>query len=595
MRTKKTKKINSGVLLLSILILASSLLSSCAIYVEAAQEEERQIVEIAPVPDINSLPLMNDRSIHDMEADPASIIYLYLTVMPGAASDYADFTWERINQTINRFGVVNPTIRANALLQQGDENGPVYGMFGYGLVMPNATVSVRGQSSTRYAYQKSYRVLLFDEAEAFRGTRNVALNNHSFDATRIRNKLAWDLLRELPGIVVARTQFVHLFVKDLTAYPPHATFVDYGLFTHVEIMNRAFLRNHGLCPDGHLYKIRHFNFNEYDALRLQTDPYFDHDSFDLIISPRARTNDHQKLLDFLAVINDYSIDIEYILENYIDLESYTTWMAFNLLFGNYDFINQNYFIYSPLNSTRWYFFHWDMDMVFWNPEVLDRLLSPRGLSILWEVVLHRRAFKSDTFLNALIERMDLIMEIVTPEKVEELMALYYPVVAPFFLRPPDNRQYVFSDGTPDKSYFYADWNSFAHRLEIYKEFFLSSLNYPQPFFVGEPEIMEDGRILFSWEAAFHFNNERMFYDFTLANDIFFEDIIVEQNNLIPTMALLDISLPPGNYYFKISVRDTQGNETDAYLRTVDPLDRRNFLFGVSFFEITEDGELIYRP
>ena len=49
--------------------------------------------------------------------------------------------------------------QAAALLQVGDEDGPQQGAVGYGETAPNATVQVRGQTSSEYA-QKNYKIEL---------------------------------------------------------------------------------------------------------------------------------------------------------------------------------------------------------------------------------------------------------------------------------------------------------------------------------------------------------------------------------------------------------------------------------------------------
>lgn len=56
-----------------------------------------------------------------------------------------------------------------------------------------------------------------------------------------------------------RTQFVHLYVKDLSAGGSSSSYEDYGLYTHVEQPNKQFLRSHMLDPNGQLYKVNFLN------------------------------------------------------------------------------------------------------------------------------------------------------------------------------------------------------------------------------------------------------------------------------------------------------------------------------------------------
>lgn len=59
-----------------------------------------------------------------------------------------------------------------------------------------------------------------------------------FEGLRFRNKLAYDLMKDIPQMISARTQFVHLYVKDETE-GGSGVFEDYGLFTQVEQMNKT--------------------------------------------------------------------------------------------------------------------------------------------------------------------------------------------------------------------------------------------------------------------------------------------------------------------------------------------------------------------
>lgn len=108
----------------------------------------------------------------------------------------------------------------------------------------------------------------------WRGQRTIAAaTSHVYDSTRFRNKLSYDLLKTIPGAFSARTQFVHLYVRDLTEGNAEAAFEDYGLYTQVEQINKTYLRNHGLDENGQLYKANMFEFLRYeDAIKRNLGP-----------------------------------------------------------------------------------------------------------------------------------------------------------------------------------------------------------------------------------------------------------------------------------------------------------------------------------
>ena len=107
---------------------------------------------------------------------------------------------------------------------------------GYGETAPNATVQVRGQTSSEYA-QKNYKIELKKNKGTWRGQRTINLNKHMGEGMRFRNKLAYDLMKKIPQMLSLRTQFVHLYVKDNTDGTSDS-FADYGLYTQVEQLNK---------------------------------------------------------------------------------------------------------------------------------------------------------------------------------------------------------------------------------------------------------------------------------------------------------------------------------------------------------------------
>ena len=196
---------------------------------------------------VAAIPHLEDKKTlyeNDMED---SVVTMYLTVRRGNAGDNTDHSWADINSysayDYEAMGV--DRYQVEGLLQVGDENGPVAGELGFGESAPNATVQIRGQTSSKNP-QKNYKIRLKDEHGSWRGQQTIALNKHMTDGLRYRNKLAFDLLKEIPQLMSLRTQFVHLYVKDQTDDPANETFQDYGLYTQVEQLNKRALRSHGL-------------------------------------------------------------------------------------------------------------------------------------------------------------------------------------------------------------------------------------------------------------------------------------------------------------------------------------------------------------
>ena len=266
---------------------------------EQAATEASQEIKKADFRDIDQVHLRDKDSLYEND-DDTSVVTMYLTVSKGNSSENTDHTWEEINSysvyDYEEMGV--DRYQAAALLQIGNENGPTEGMVGYGENIPNATVQIRGQTSSRNA-QKNYKIELKKNKGTWRGQRTINLNKHMTEGMRFRNKLAYDLLKGIPQLISLRTQFVHLYVKDTTDGSADAEFEDYGLYTQVEQLNKTGLKNHGLDSNGQLYKINSFEFYRYeDVIKLQDDPSYDSAAFEKLLEIKGST-DHRKLIQML--------------------------------------------------------------------------------------------------------------------------------------------------------------------------------------------------------------------------------------------------------------------------------------------------------
>lgn len=210
---------------------------------------------------------LRDKDLIYAQQDPTEVVTMYLTVSPGNSAENTDHTWKEINTysvyDYDSMGV--DRYQVSGLLQVGDENGPVPGELGYGQVSPNCTVQIRGQTSSRNT-QKNYKISIKDNKGEWRGQTTIALNKHQTDGLRFRNKMAYDLMTGIEEMMSLRTTFVHLYVKDTTE-GGSGGFVDYGLYTQVEQLNKTALKTHGLDKNGHLYKI---NFLSSSAMKTSS-------------------------------------------------------------------------------------------------------------------------------------------------------------------------------------------------------------------------------------------------------------------------------------------------------------------------------------
>jgi spore coat protein H len=542
-------------------------------------------VVFEPLPDINNVPLQDNQELYRFD-DPTSVVYMYITVRQGNPSDNTDHTWAEVNSYSKWIGGAPSEVvvgKAEAILQIGDESGPLPGEVGYADTVPNATIQIRG-NSTSAKPTKNYKIEFFPGAGEWRGQTTLDLNKHLFDDVRARNKLAFDLLKQIPDMTSLRTQFVRLFVKDETIDPPITTFVDYGLFTQIEQPNKRFLRNHLLDPDGQLYKANYFEFFRYpEQIRLASDPLYNELAFSNILEIKG-SNDHTKLIQMLDDVNNYGIPIEQTFEKYFNADNYFTWLAFNILVGNVDTQTQNFFLYSPKNSNTWYFLPWDYDgSLYRQAKIYLYDNFEKGISNFWGVPLHNRVLKIDRYRQMLDKKVNQLKDFLTPARLAGMLQNYKKVTDAYTLQIPDvNALYAPLDEYEES------YQNIPNEIQINYDLYLESLDTPMPFFLGIPERNGDA-LIFNWGEAYDFHAQDISYHFLVARDWEFKDIVVDRTQTNVTNIQIE-PLEPGKYYWRVTATNTLGR-TQLPFDTF--LDDANHIYysGLKLFSINPDGEV----
>ena len=536
----------------------------------------------ADVPHLEDKSTLYENDVED------SVVTMYLTVRRGNKADNTDHSWSSINSysvyDYEAMGV--DRYQVEGLLQVGDESGPVAGELGFGETAPNATVQIRGQSSSKNV-QKNYKIRLKDEHGSWRGQQTIALNKHVSDGLRYRNKMAFDLLKEIPQLMSLRTQFVHLYVKDQTDDPSNKTFQDYGLYTQVEQLNKTALRAHGLDRYGQLYKVNEFEFyRDEDVIRLETDPDFDQKAFEHLLEIKG-DHDHSKLIRMLEEINDYSVKSDQLMADWLDEENIAYWMAFQILMGNSDSQNRNFYLYSPKNVDRFYILPWDFDgMLFFDEyDLKGSSLNDsweRGISNYWGNMLFRRCLQSAHFRSVLDEAIeDLRAHVLTKEHMTAMAERYAAVVKNVVYQQPD----ILKASLTEAQYDTLTENIYRNVEEAYQSY-RASLEKPMPFYIGVPEPDEEGKLRIAWDPSYDFREGTLVYHASIARNSDGTEVVASYDGAWPewTTELL----PAGQYFLKVSVCDEAGNTQDAfdYYAT-----RKGKVYGTKCFYVDADGTI----
>ena len=521
------------------------------------------------------------------QEDPQSVKTLYLTIKSGDAAENTNHTWEEINTysvyDYEKWGV--PRYQVAALLQAGDDTVPLAGELGYSETVPNATVQVRGQTSSRNQ-QKNYKIKLKRNKGSWQGQRTINLNKHQTDGLRFRNKLAYDLIRGIPQLIGLRTQFVHLYVKDENGSEPDK-FVDYGLYTQVEQLNGSGLKAHGLDSNAQLYKVNFFEFLLYeDTIKLEDDPDFDRVAFEKLLEIKG-DRDHHKLIEMLQAVNDLDRPIDQTLDTYFDRENLTYWLAFQILIGNTDTQSRNVYLYSPQNSQRWYFIPWDHDSAFFKKEYEIEKFAGKtswesGISNYWGNRLFQRALKSATFRQELDEAIQDLKGKLNPDYLSQEVAKYQETVKPYVTKEPDSTHLGLTPSQYDEVAA-----AIPKEIESNYQDYLDSLKKPMPFFIGIPEKDENGKLKVRWDAAYDLNGQKITYKVEVAKDFEFKEIIHTEEGITLPETVLDMP-EKGHYFARVTATNEAGETRHAFDYYVTEVGKH---FGVKSFFIQSNGKI----
>lgn len=577
----KIIKVKNLLFIMVLIVLLCTLLSSCDMAADTEETETTSTqINKGAASDINNVSI-SDNPLLYRDDDDTSVVTMYLTVRTGNAAESTNHTWSEVNaysifyyleKNIERYAV-------EGIIQVGDETGPLPGELGYSAITPNATVQVRGNTSS-VAAQKSYKIELDRGKGKWRDQRTIILNKHIYDPLRFRNKLSYDLLKTIPGTIGSRSQFVHLYVKDETAGSASTEFTDYGLYTQVEQMNTTYLKNHGLDDGGQLYKAEMFEFYRYeDNIKLTTAEGYNLKAFEEVMEVKGN-EDHSKLIAMLDDLNNFSMPVETVFEKYFDEENYFTWLAFHILIGNVDTASRNFYLYSPTNSSKFYFISWDNDGGWdtdFSAATAQGLIGHEyGISNYWGSVLHSRVLRSGAYRAKLDAKIGELYNLITKEKVEKLAKDYSNVVLPYVYSMPD-MMYARVKQDVYMSILAELPNVMDYNFSMYKK----SLEYPMPFFISTPEVISSGNLLVRWGSAFDFDNEEITYTIELSDTFTFENIIFSRKDVILPRAEFDM-LPDGQYFVRVSATNASGKTQAAFDHYVDRNNVKHY-GTVSFF------------
>ena len=419
----------------------------------------------------------------------------------------------------------------------------------------NAELRLRGGGS-RFAPQKSFRIKLDSKEVLWRNERYFQLNKHPFDGSRIRNKLAMDVMSTIPNLPSLRTQFVNLWIDDGNG--PE----DYGLFTHVERVNEYFLRNRGWNEDGNIYKAENFRFNKSDLSDILVDENgepLDEDRFETTLEIE-NGDDHRVLQAMLEDINDPARTFESVLDQYFDRANVLAWVATNIMVHQADAVRHNFILYNPVGTQKFYFVPWDYDetMGVWREPPGDlsndslRQRSEYGYGLAARNVFLEGYYRLPGIHDKILQTVAYLRQnIVTNELMTEKVNSHFNLVAPFQERLPDSEHNSNFNMGSTVSYI----NGPAENLESLRTRF----RIPIGPVLQDPQD-QGSTWLFSWTPAYDPTGTSGGYTYRLqiATTPTFDDntVVVDVGGISDNASLVtrnvdDTLLASGDYYARV--------------------------------------------
>jgi len=457
--------------------------------------------------------------------------------------------------------------------------------------LTNALLKQKGKS-TRKAPQKSYKVKLDSKTVLYKKQRRLQYNKHSFDLTRIRNKLSFDLFQDIPNFNSLKTEFVQLTIDG----------EDKGLYTKIESYDKEYLINRGYNEDDNLYKAQYFWFYKHPSLVLNDDGNpIDKVSFEKIIEPQ-RGKSQTKLLAMLNAIEDEERDIDSIITQYFNRDNYLTWLAVNIIMGNVDTTSQNFFLLNPIYSDTFYFLPWDYDDAWGWDAQLNQFNTPYyadwelGIARYWDSPLHRRFLSKKVNRDALDNMIDTIRNnYLTDARVNEKVATYKPLVQPFIVNAPDKDYLPYGEnGAPSE----ADWNNECDVLVNALSKNITNYNAekgkPMPFWQSFE--YKNGVMRLIWDSSIDLEGEIVTYSVKLGNDknltapLLVDEIDLEiSDEKISVTSYGEVSykytptvpfVSGQKLYLKVTSKDTSNNTQIAFDKVEDENIDNQFYHGL---------------
>lgn len=426
-------------------------------------------------------------------------------------------------------------------------------------LVSNAELRQRGATSRR-APQKSFRIKLDSSDDLWRGERRIQLVKSFWDFSRIRNKLSYDLFKDIPNLPSMRTQFVNFKIED------QGFVEDYGLYTHVENFGKEYLVRRNWDKDSGVYKAENFFFKDNAAFALNAagEP-LDEDAFEKLMEIK-RGDDHSKFVEMVKAVDNPGLDFNsQVFNKYFNQDNYLSWFAMNILMDNYDTNFHNFYLYNPKDTEKFYFVPWDYDLALgaaFDTDAGGRVNLARWTQShanFWGQELHQRFLRQPGNLGLLREAMEEIKDkYLTRSKLQQKADSYYNIVFPFVSSSPDIDNLYLGGTNPEKIAGYNRvFSSLASKVEQNYNLFVAKIGDPMPFTLDDPELINNDSYNFSWAPSESLMGQTIRYDLEISSKATFDagSVVFRRNQIQSNSVTIPWNYASGDYFYRVTARD----------------------------------------
>lgn len=214
----------------------------------------------------------------------------------------------------------------------------------------------------------------------FAGQDRLTFNNNNQDPTRAQSFLVYQFMNDA-GVNSPRSNLARIVVNG----------EDLGIYTHVESVRKPFVKRVFGTSKGDLWEGFAGDFTESEYGRIVHKWGKDDDSETL-----------QQLYDLLQSPDPIPLES---VEQLLDLDAFITLWASEVLIGHWDGYasnRNNFYIFRPKETGRFYFTPWGPDSAFWDPGPFIHVPVPKSFKArgylcqrLWELPEVRERYRKE--------------------------------------------------------------------------------------------------------------------------------------------------------------------------------------------------------